>query len=195
MISDSLKMKYRPTVPRRKAGGTSKCYSDNQKIEAVTTYLMLGNLALVGRTLNIPLPTLKVWKKSEWWVEIEKDLRIQEDLQLSKRMQGILSRSMSVIEDRLDHGDFIYDQKTGELRRKPVGIKDANTVLKDISQRRDVLIDRHVSNESVNVDKVEDTLQKLAKQFAQIASSVKPVQVTDVIFGDDEDAQNEGRKA
>jgi hypothetical protein len=199
VLSDSVKNKY--TLVRRGRRGVNdkhKFYSDSQKIEAVTTYLILGSLPLVASALKINVNTLKLWKKSEWWKEIEQDLRIQEDLQLSKRMQGILSRSLDVVEDRLENGDFIYDQKTGELRRKPVALRDANKVLSDIGERRDVLINRHVHNESISTDKVEDTLKKLATEFARIAQTVNkgPVEVTDVLFGDDKDAKDEtGRDA
>ena len=187
MLSDSLKKKYMPARPRRAVCDKRKYYSDSQKIEAVTTYLMLGSLPLVASMLKINVNTLKLWKKSEWWKEVEADLRIQEDLQLSKRMQGIINRTLDVVEDRLENGDFIYDQKTGELRRKPVLLKDAHKVGMDIADRRDVLINRHVANESVTTDKVEDTLNKLAAEFARIASKVNngPVEVTDVIFADE----------
>lgn len=172
---------------RRTSEDKRKSYSDSQKIEAVTTYLMLGSLPMVASMLKINVNTLKLWKKSEWWKEVEQDLRIQEDLQLSKRMQGIINRTLDVVEDRLENGDFIYDQKTGELRRKPVLLKDAHKVGMDIADRRDVLINRHVANESITTDKVEDTLNKLAAEFARIASKVNsgPVEVTDVIFAEE----------
>lgn len=188
MLSDSPQNKYIPMRrPRRGVTAKGKHYSDSQKLEAVTTYLMLGSLPMVAAALKINVNTLKLWKKSEWWKEVEADLRIQEDLQLSKRMQEIVNRSIDVVSDRLENGDFIYDQKTGELRRKPVGMKDASKVLTDISDRRDVLINRHIANESVTTDKVEDTLSKLAAEFARIAAKVTsgPVEVTDVIFGDE----------
>lgn len=188
MLSDSPKNKYAPVrAGRRGVTAKHKFYSDSQKLEAVTTYLILGSLPLVAGALKININTLKLWKKSEWWKEIEAELRIQEDLQLSKRMQGIIGKSMDVLEDRLENGDFIYDQRSGELRRKPVALRDANKVLSDIGERRDLLLNRHIENESITTDKVEDTLAKLAAEFARIASKVNkgPVEVTDVLFGDE----------
>jgi hypothetical protein len=194
MLSDSTRMKYAPVrKDRRSPSDARKSYTDAQKIEAVTTFLMLGSLKMVSTMLKININTLKVWKKSEWWRDVEADLRTQEDLQLSKRMQGIINRTLDVVEDRLENGDFIYDQKTGELRRKPVLLKDAHKVGMDIADRRDVLINRHISNESVSTDKVEDTLKKLADEFAKIANKITsgPVEVTDVIFGDERNAKDE----
>jgi len=152
---------------------------------------MLGSLKIVAGTLKIPHDTLKLWKKSEWWKEVEADLRIQEDLQLSKRLQNIVNRSFDVVEDRLANGDFIYDQKTGQMRRKPVSMKDAHKVSMDVAERRDELINRHIANESITTDKIESTLANLAKEFARIASKVNngPVEVTDVLFGEDSNAK------
>ena len=191
MLSDDTKNKYMPTRKRRPAGevGFRRHYSDSQKIEAVTTYLMLGNLSMVSAMLKISINTLKVWKKSEWWKDVERDLRTQEDLQLSKRLQSIVNRSLDVVEDRMENGDFVYDQKTGEMRRKPVSMRDAHKVMMDFSERREELVDRHITNESVSSDKIEQTLKTLADEFARIANQVtsKPsVEVTDVLFGVDE---------
>lgn len=198
MLSDDLKNRYKPTPKRRKEGEVLKRhYSDSQKIEAVTTYLMLGSLPMVSSMLKISVNTLKLWKKSEWWKEVENDLRTQEDLQLSKRLQRIVHRSLDVVEDRMENGDFVYDQKTGEMRRKPVSMRDAAHVMGNFSDRREALVDRHISNESITNDKVEQTLKNLADEFARIASQVtsKPsVEVTDVLFGVDKNATNEERE-
>lgn len=189
MLSDDLKKRYMPTPKRRKEGEIlRRRYSDSQKLEAVTTFLMLGSLLMVSTVLKININTLKLWRKSEWWKEVEQDLRIQEDLQLSKRLQNIVNKSLSVVEDRLESGDFVYDQKTGEMRRRPVAMRDAHKVMLDLSDKREVLIDRHVSNESVTQDKIESTLKTLAEEFARISKQVTskpPVEVTDVLFGED----------
>jgi transposase-like protein len=185
-----------PTPKRRKPGdlGFRRHYSDSQKIEAVTTYLMVGSLTMVASMLKIGINTLKFWKKSEWWKEIEQELRVQEDLQLSKRLQKIVTKSLDVVEDRLESGDFVYDQKSGQMRRKPVNMRDAAKVMQDFSDKRELLIDRHIANESVTQDKIDNTLKDLAEKFAQIASQVtaKPsIEVTDVLFGDEHDATKE----
>ena len=189
MLSDDVKNRYMPTPKRRKAGGEGyrRHYSDSQKIEAVTTYIMLGSLKLAAGTLKIPHDTMKLWKKSEWWKEVENDLRIQEDLQLSKRLQNIVNRSLDVVEDRLENGDFIYDQKTGKMRRKPVQMKDAHKISMDMHERHQDLLDRHMADTSITTDKIETRLADLAKEFARIASKVTsgPVEITEVLFGDD----------
>lgn len=197
MLSDDKINKYRPTGRRRAvSAGKGFRWSDSQKIEAVQTYLILGSLKLTAGALKIPFETLKVWKASQWWKDLIEELRIQEDLQLSNRLKKILVRSYDVIEDRLDHGDFVFDQKTGEMRRKPVSMRDAMQVSTQVSERRDGLIERHLEGKSITEDKIEKTLKDLAERFADIANQVtkKPasVEVTDVLFGDEQkDAEKE----
>src|ERR1700756_1348319 len=118
-ISDHEEMRH-IRRPRRAVSDKLKRWSDGQKIEAVQSYLLLGNLTLVASVLKIPRDTLKIWKTTEWWKNMVEELRVQDDLQLSTRLQKIISKSFDAVEDRLDHGDFVYDQKTGEMRRKPV---------------------------------------------------------------------------
>lgn len=183
-LSDDTEYAATHNPRRRPTGAINRRWSDSQKVEAVTTYMILGSLKLVSGTLKIPFDTLKTWKKTEWWKEIEQDLRVQEDLQVSQRLRKIVEKTFDVVEDRLEHGDFVMDNK-GNLRRKPVSMKDAHKVAMDMGTRRDDLVNRHIQNESIETDKIESRLADLAKEFARIASQVtstKPVEVTDVIF-------------
>jgi transposase-like protein len=184
-ISDDPTYRQRKTPKRRSPGSTNKRWSDSQKVEAVQTYMILGSLNMVAGTLQIPFDTLKVWKQSEWWKNMLEELRIQEDLQLSTRLRKIVEKSYDVVEDRLENGDFVYDQKTGKMRRKPVSMRDAHKVAMDAAEKKEHLIDRHMDNQTVSVDKIEKRLAELAESFARIASTSKtgPIEVTDVVFG------------
>ena len=189
-ISDHEEMRH-IRRPRRAVGDKLKRWSDGQKIEAVQSYLLLGNLTLVASVLKIPRDTLKIWKTTEWWKNMVEELRVQDDLQLSTRLQKIISKSFDAVEDRLDHGDFVYDQKTGEMRRKPVSMKDAHKVAVDLTDKREHLIQRHLEEKTISVDKVEKRLAELAASFEEMVNQVKkptsaPIEVTDVIFGDEE---------
>jgi hypothetical protein len=190
-LSDDPHRSKLPSVRKRAIGDKHKHYSDSQKIEAVTTYLALGELKLTANVLKIPEITLKVWKQKDWWKEIENDLRTQEDLQLSVRLQKIINKSFDQVEDRLSNGDFIYDQKTGQLVRKPVSMKDAHKVAVDLVDKRRVLIDRQP--QTASVESVEAKLLKLAEKFAEIAGKTKPqVEVTDVIFSGTDTVRGSG---
>jgi hypothetical protein len=160
---------------------TNKGWSDSQKIEAVKTYLALGEVRLTAAVLKIPEVTIHNWKSKEWWKEIEQDLRTQEDLVLSARLQKIINKSLEQVEDRLERGDYVFDQKTGKLVRKPVNLAVAHKVAMDMVDKRDVLNNK--IPQSTSVDAIEDKLNKLAEKFAEIAGVAKRpvIEVTDVI--------------
>lgn len=182
MLSDNDLMKSVPSNRRRAVDAAGRNWSDSQKLEAVTTYLSLGNLMQTSRLLGIPEMTLRTWKQKDWWKEIEIDLKSQETLQLSARLKRIIESTLSVTEDRLANGDFLYDSKTGEMVRKPVSMKDAHKVTMDMIQRRDVIDNQQPKD--VSLEQIDDKLAKLAQKFEEIASGKKTVEVTDVIIGE-----------
>jgi hypothetical protein len=180
LLSDNKNRAKVPSSRRRATGAaTNKHWSDSQKIEAVTTYLTLGNLVLTSNVLKIPEMTLRGWKQTQWWKDIESELRVQENIQLSSRLQRILDKTLEACEDRIQNGDLIYDNKTGQLIRKPVNLRDAHKVAMDMIDKRE-----HLQNKEptvVAMEQIDDRLKKLADQFAQIARKTAVVEVTDVI--------------
>lgn len=181
-LSDSDRFKDKQSKRKRSITAEKAHWSDSQKIEAVTTWLALGELRLTASVLKIPEATLKVWKRKEWWGEIERDLREQENLQLSVRLRRIIDKSFTQLEDRLENGDFVFDQKTGEMRRKPVNMRDAHKVAIDLIDKKAVLENNGPAH--VSVEAIDDKLDKLAQRFAEIAKAAKQpvIEVTDVIY-------------
>ena len=180
----------------RGVDSVGKHWSDKQKLEAVTTYLMLGgNLRLTSYTLKIPDQTLYMWKKSEWWNKLVSEVKQEERLTVSSRLKKVMDKSWDVVADRLEHGDWIYDQKAGELRRKPVSLRDAAKVANDASllrERRDMN-----DNFTVAADQIEDKLSKLAKAFTDLSKGITKPEVVaeDIEFvEEDQNAMDDQRK-
>lgn len=171
MLSDTPSMKNRKRNQDRSIlAKTNKSWSDNQKMEAVQSYLLLGNLAMTGRILGIPEITLRVWKRSEWWKDAVAEIKSQEKVELSGKMKKLLDASLSVVEDRLINGDYQFDQKTGQVVRKPVNMKDAHKVAMDMQERQEMLDKALVEKEDTSDSGIESRLLKLAEQFAEMAS-------------------------
>jgi hypothetical protein len=144
-------------------------WSDKQKMEAVTSWLALGNLALVSRLSGIPEVTLRVWKASTWWKELVEELKMQESIQLSSRMKQLVEASQTIVAQRLESGDPILNQKTGEIVYKPVSMKDAHKVAVDLIDRKKEL-DKLTSDDVVTDERADDKLTKLAEKFAEMAT-------------------------
>lgn len=158
-------MKHRSTIKPSKG---NVHWSDKQKMEAVNSYLLLGNLAMTARLLNIPEITLRVWKATTWWKDLVAEAKLQERVELSARVKKLVEASMTVVEDRLINGDFQFDQKTGAVVRKPVNMKDAHKVAVDMQNQREML-EKGEKVEQTE-EHVEDKLLKLAEKFADMAT-------------------------
>lgn len=145
-----------------------KHWSEKQKVEAIQSYLLLGNLAMTSRILGIPEVTLRVWKASPWWKEKQHELKTQEKMELSSRLKKIVDASLTVVEDRLVNGNFQLDQKTGQVTRIPVALKDAHKVAVDMQERQEIL--EKVDRELVSDESIDEQLNKLASKFADMAT-------------------------
>jgi hypothetical protein len=171
-------------VARRRPKDFQKSWGDQQKIEAVETFIMLGGQVMpTAAALQIPRQTLQHWMKTKWWAEIYDEVKQQDNIVLSLRLQKIVARSMDLVEDRLEKGDFFYDQKTGKIARKEVSLKDAHDVMQTSFKMRAAV--EKPPEAALEESSVMDKLQNLAKQFEQFAAQQKEkpkVEVTDVVF-------------
>lgn len=183
-ISDSKHRQPQKSTRARAIGKANAWWSDSQKLEAVKTYLILGKFSLTEAATKIPETTLRSWAKSEWWAQIVDDLRLQDELVMSAKLKNIVDKTLEVVGDRLEHGDFVYDQKTGKMKRKPVNMRDAHKVAMDMSERREILLARDRPMQTQ--DQVADKLLALAEKFAQLgkqqknASTVVDVEVKEI---------------
>ena len=191
MLTDSSKLKTVKS-PKKRVNDTQRWYSDSQKLEAVKLWLLTGNLAHTAAALNLPGPTLRNWRYSDWWKDLVEELKAEENIQLNNRLKIIAEKSMMVLEDRLDKGDWIFNRQTGELERKPVSLRDTTQAFNSLHDRRQRLLETPRDKEDNK--QVVDRLAALAAKFEEIAGKKQPIQVTDVIFAEDKNALHEGRQ-
>lgn len=180
-LSDNSHIKQLPSLPKRGKRAIDKTrWSDSQKIECVTTYIQLGNITRVAELLKIPRPTIVTWRATQWWADVEKELRAEENIVLSASMKKLVDKSLLAVEDRLEKGDLVYNPKLDKLVRKPVSMKDALKVSTDLIDKR-IAIATH-ENYTVAQENIDEKLKKLAKSFEEAITNKAPVNVTDVIF-------------
>lgn len=160
---DLARSRNRPVV-----ADTNLRWSDKQKLEAVQSWLVLGNLSLVGRILGIPRITLATWKASAWWKEAVDDIKLQEKIELSNKMKKIVEAAHLVVEDRLVNGDAVVT-KTGQIIRKPVNMRDAHRVAVDLQNQRDA-VEKASKDPGMEDEQSTDKLEQLANKFAEFAT-------------------------
>jgi len=185
LLSDAPKLKAIPRKkPMRKLKDEQKHWGDQQKMEAVEAYIMLGgNVMQTAVALQIPRITLQQWTKTEWWKELYDEVKQQDNIVLSLRLQKIVARSLDLVEDRLEKGDIFYDQKAGMVVRKEVSLRDAHQVFKDSFLVKEQI--ERPNTVSLDTESIGDKLANLAAQFEKLADTQKAkpkVEVTDVIF-------------
>lgn len=175
MLSD--KIPERKALKKRQEGHRT-WYPDQTKIDCVKLWLVTGNLMAVSAAQKIPYATLQTWRYSDWWSELAADIRTEGQLTLSNRLKQVAERAMEVTLDRLENGDWILDQKTGKMIRKPVVMRDAHRVAESFIDRAERL-DKKPHTEAHD-KKVEDRLAQLAASFAQFAHKAKRIEVIDI---------------
>jgi hypothetical protein len=166
-LSDKPRAQLTHPKAKKQSDSSAKQYSDRQKLEAVTSYLMLGTIPLVAATLKLPEECLYRWKRTDWWHDLTTEIKSEENLVLSARMKKIVEKSWDVVSDRLDNGDYVYDQKAGQLIRKPVSLRDASKVAMDSAMLHGKLNSN--ANFTVANEQIEEKLSKLAKAFTDLA--------------------------
>lgn len=157
-------------------------HSDEVKIETVKTFLALGgNLSLTSGATNIPYYTLREWKSTQWWKDVTGELQKEDRLGLTAKTKDILARSIEQLADRIEHGDFVLNQKTGKIVRRPIQAKDLHRVTMDMMDKKERLEKSMEDNVAPESD--TDRLKSLAERFAALA--VKAVEKQQKIGSDD----------
>ena len=133
-------------------------------MEAVSRYMLLGNMRIVSEQVGIPYSVLYEWKKSDWWSEMVDQIKRQKKTKTNEHLTKIIETSLEAVQDRLDHGDFFMNVKTGKVERKPVSAKDANSIATNLLQRQ-IQLEELVERSQKTEDTVQDVLSKIALEF------------------------------
>lgn len=187
-----LKRNLTDKVYKVKPKRQGKLYTDSQKLEAVKLWLLTGNLMHTAAALNIPFPTVRSWRYADWWNRIADELKTEDQIQLSNKLKAIAEKSLEIMADRLQNGDYIFNRFTGEMERKPVSLRDTTTAFNSIQDRKMRLDDK--PRDQAENKQVMDRLSALAQKFEEIANKKQPIQVTDVLFVENQDAVHDQRE-
>ena len=135
-----------------------------KRLDVVGRYMLLGNLRVVSEQTDVPYATLVEWKKSEWWSDFVDQIKRQKKSKTNEHITKIIEQSLEVMQDRLQNGDFVMNNKTGEIIRKPVGVRDVTAITTNLLQRQLQIEDTMERNNHTN-DSVSETLLLLAREF------------------------------
>lgn len=172
---------------------TLTTYSWSDKSKAVQLYMLNGNMRIVSEAMEIPYDTLSDWKHSDWWPQLVEELRAAKRAKTGVKLSNIIETSLEVVQDRLEHGDFILNNKTGKLERRQVSLRDAAAVTNNLLTRQ--LQMEEIADKMENTKAtVQETLTLLAKEFQKMNKQKTKSLATDVEFKDVQDAIHEERE-
>ena len=170
-------------------------WPEKKKIEAVTAWMGSGSLPIASATIGVPLETIRTWRRMPWWKEIEQQIKDEDNQELDAKFSKIVRKTLDVIEDRIDNGNFQLDPKTGRVLRVPVNLRDTHRVMTDLVDKRKVIRNEPITTNSA--EGVNDRLVKLASQFAEFALGNKGTELKqrgEIYEGDWSDAIHEERE-
>ena len=145
--------------------------SEKDRIRAATVYAVTGSAARTEEITGIPSGTIRQWKTQEWWPQIIDRIHQEKDDELSVKFTDIVDKTIEQINDRIEKGDYLYDNKTGELVRKPMGGKELGIVTSIFVDKRELL--RGKRKIQMDQQSIKDKLD----QIAQALRIKKPVTI------------------
>lgn len=144
-------------------------WKPEKKIEAVTTYLALGSLKQTAAVTGVSHSLIKQWHGQAWWKDLENEIVASRRVASANKLSKIVDKSLDVIDDRLDNGDFAYNSKSGEVYRKPVTLRDATTAANALMQRAAIIEKMNKDEQVVEATQtIQEQLVSLAAEFAKM---------------------------
>lgn len=181
---------HKRQVNKKKTDGRYAQWSDKQKFEAVTMFLLVGKMILVSDATGIPIDTLRHWKMTDWWKEYENEIRRSKHIETTGKLAKIRDKASDVVLDRLEHGDFQYNPKTGQFVRRPVNAKTASEIMvKSID--KETLLEKLDEKPEESHESIMDRLNHIADKLLQAAGKVRKPQILEATLVVDEVADVE----
>ena len=146
-------------------------WKESKRIEVVTLYLSTGSPSETSRISGVPLKTVESWMGKDWWKELIAKIRSEEDQALDAKLSKSMDRALTELMDRLENGEYIYDQKTGKVKRMPAKLRDLNIAFNNILDKRQLI--RKQPTKIVEQQTTAVALQQLAESFAKFVNKTE----------------------
>jgi hypothetical protein len=156
-------------VDKKKAG--NGWWSDKERYQAVSCYLVIGNWRLTAAATNIPEETLRRWGHQDWWKEASDEIRKSNKIELSGKIKDVISKTILQLDDRVSNGDFFYNPKTGKFDRKPINASVASKITNDLIARTG-LLEKEIDREHETNEGLDDRLKKLRDEMIRFSKAI-----------------------
>ena len=146
-------------------------YTAEQKVGIVTSWVTGASLKDAARHFNVPFATVRDWKyQGVWWLDTVDKVRKDHNEDLDTYMTGVMDKATKAVVDRIEYGDYKYDNKTGDTVRVPMAGKDLAVVTAIYTEKRALLRGEATSISITKSDPLRDIENKL-KEFAKFSQA------------------------
>lgn len=149
-----------------------------KRLEVVSQFLILGNMRMVSAITGVSYDLVREWKQQPWWKEMEAEIRTTQNIEMDTKLSKIVDKSLDATLDRIENGEHYIDNKTGDLKRRPVALRDVARVSVDMLSKRELIRGNATERKESTQMPIADQLALLAKEFAKWQQ--KPQDVIDV---------------
>ena len=109
--------------------------------------------------------TVTLWKSQEWWSKLVNDIQSGEGQRTDNKMSKTIDKALDMLMERMEQGDYQYDQKTGRLVKVPLKARDLERVVGGLFDKRQ-LIRKQPTNIKASDLGQADKLCKLRSQLS-----------------------------
>ena len=165
---------------------------EEKRRDIIKTMLQTGNARAAAELHGVSVHTLRAWKDSKWWPELYAKVKAEHREELAGKLTSLADVALDIMRDRLENGDWILNNKTGEVLRKPVGLRDANQAMNNLMIQANKVDERNEQGAGPD-ESMADVFKQLAHEFAKFAKKKKDI--IDVEFKEVNDAVHDQREA
>lgn len=145
-------------------------YPEKKRIEVATAHAMGLSSTMISAATGVKAQTVRVWRMQDWFKDLVEEIRREDDNTVDAKLTNLVAKSLDVITDRLERGDFMYNQKTGEFVRKPLNAQTVNKIADTMFDKRNLLRGKPTSI-SGKQELITDRLAKLAIEFERFVNA------------------------
>ena len=146
-------------------------YTEVEKIRVVAICTSGLSMAKCSEMTDIPVDTIKWWRKQPWWYDCVQQIHKEEDEEINTNFSRIVKKAQVQVEERLEKGDWVLIKtKVGAYQERiPVKARDLSTIVTQSLDKRQLLLDRPTSRtEKISV---KERLSNLAEEFKKFSQA------------------------
>jgi hypothetical protein len=179
-MNNSVSIKQERLLPAGKKDDKGH-WTWETKVSVAEALVDFGNIRQIAEQSGVGYDTLLSWKKSDWWDNLLSEVRKNRAAETSAKFNRLVGISLEKVQDRIENGDYVLNNKTGQIVRKPASLKDINSVLSTAVDKA-IKLEQEANKETVSNISMKEMLTNLATEFAKLNRKQENKQAMDIPF-------------